>query len=224
MREVALGPSPATKGLPAYRAASGSAGDGAVEEGGDVAAGAPAGKVGHARDASDEGLLGIDIDLLQTTSRQAAGEVRHMPTRKSTAPAAPEGPDAPGAERAVQATRDRAKRKKIAPAGLEAQGRVEETPKARFEYNPHLPPLLRFADEPAAADRPPQLLASLARREDLADKVQMIYIDPPNLTCLMSGVQQAPAHRNTGDSELDRYVQLSQGSRTSPREMAWAAE
>ena len=147
-----------------------------------------------------------------------------MPTRKSTAPAAPEGLDAPGAERAVQATRHRAKRKNIPPAGLEAQGRVEETPKARFEYNPHLPPLLRFADEPAAADRPPQLLASLARREDLADKVQMIYIDPPNLTCLMSGVQQAPAHRNTGDSELDRYVQLSQGSRTSPREMAWAAE
>ena len=38
-----------------------------------------------------------------------------------------------------------AKRKNIPPAGLEAQGVLKDTPKIRYEYNPHLPPVLRSA-------------------------------------------------------------------------------
>ena len=45
-----------------------------------------------------------------------------------------------------------AKRKNIPPAGLEAQGRIQETPKLRYEYNPHLPPVLRSATDAAEAD------------------------------------------------------------------------
>ena len=36
---------------------------------------------------------------------------------------------------------DEAKRKNIPPAGLAAQGKVRETPKIRYAYDPHLPPL-----------------------------------------------------------------------------------
>jgi adenine-specific DNA-methyltransferase len=97
-----------------------------------------------------------------------------MPTRKSTPPTAAEGPDAPGTEQAVQTTRHRAKRKNIPPAGLEAQGRVEEAPKLRFEYNPHLPPVLRFADDPAAADRLPQLLVTARERALSADEAAVL--------------------------------------------------
>lgn len=43
-----------------------------------------------------------------------------------------------------------AKRKNIPPAGLEAQGVVREAPRLRREYNPHLPPVLRSATDPAA--------------------------------------------------------------------------
>ena len=34
------------------------------------------------------------------------------------------------------------KRKYITPAGLASQGKVEEAPKLKFEYNPHLAPVL----------------------------------------------------------------------------------
>ena len=39
------------------------------------------------------------------------------------------------------------KRKHIPPAGLAAQGRVQEVPKTRYAYDPHLPPVLRFDDD-----------------------------------------------------------------------------
>ena len=101
-----------------------------------------------------------------------------MPSRKR-APAQPETPalgatgDMAAAE-AVSATRHRAKRKNIPPAGLEAQGRVEEAPKLRFEYNPHLPPVLRFADDPAAADRLPALLQTARERALSADEAAIL--------------------------------------------------
>lgn len=46
---------------------------------------------------------------------------------------------------AVSAYTHTAKRKNIPPAGLESEGRLEEAPKLRFDYNPHLPPALRSA-------------------------------------------------------------------------------
>jgi adenine-specific DNA-methyltransferase len=67
-----------------------------------------------------------------------------------------------------------ARRKNIPPAGLEAQGRVEEAPKARFHYNPHLPPVLRFADDPADADRLPALLQTARERALSADEAAVL--------------------------------------------------
>ena len=80
-----------------------------------------------------------------------------MATRKpaqadAVDPAATAGPDS------IQTVKHRARRKNIPPAGIEAQGRVEESPKVRHHYNPHLPPVLRFSRDPAAADRLPELL------------------------------------------------------------------
>ena len=49
------------------------------------------------------------------------------------------------------------KRKNIPPAGLAAQGKVKEVPKARYSYDPHLPPVLRF-DSTGKEDMIPDLL------------------------------------------------------------------
>ncbi len=37
-----------------------------------------------------------------------------------------------------------AKRKNVPPAAMAAEGAVPKVPKARYEYSPHLPPVLRF--------------------------------------------------------------------------------
>ena len=47
------------------------------------------------------------------------------------------------ASEAVTSYKTSAKRKNIPPAGLEAHGTLQEAPKIRYEYNPHLPPTLR---------------------------------------------------------------------------------
>lgn len=93
-----------------------------------------------------------------------------MATRKKITPASANGTHGSAAEAPdpVQSVKHRAKRKNIPPAGLEAQGRVEEAPKLRLDYNPHLPPRLRFADDPAQADRLPELLA-IARQRALTE-------------------------------------------------------
>jgi adenine-specific DNA-methyltransferase len=56
-----------------------------------------------------------------------------------------------------------AKRKNNPPAGLAAQGRVREVPKAQYTYNPHLPPLLRF-DATSGSDKLPELLLTARTR------------------------------------------------------------
>jgi adenine-specific DNA-methyltransferase len=171
----------------------------------------------------------------------------------------------------VQTIKHPAKRKNIPPAGLEAHGRIQEAPKLRYEYNPHLPPVLRSAPDAATADRLPELLAtarqraltedearllaealrrhepwlewverdlfadpqldyakavqfyqhdvdwanrmilgdslqvmaSLARREDLAGRVQMIYIDPPYGIKFASNFQPQLGQRDVKDREQD---------------------
>lgn len=70
----------------------------------------------------------------------------------------------PATNDAVTAIKHPAKRKNIPPAGLEAQGRIQETPRLRYEYNPHLPPVLRSATDATAADRLPELLATARQR------------------------------------------------------------
>lgn len=52
-----------------------------------------------------------------------------------------------------------AKRKNIPLAGLESQGRIQESPKFRYGYNPHLSPVLRSATDATGADKLPELLA-----------------------------------------------------------------
>lgn len=85
-----------------------------------------------------------------------------MPRPKKTNPAAPNAGDA------IASIKYPAKRKNIPPAGLEAQGVLQETPRLRYEYNPHLPPNLRSATDAAEADKLPELLA-IARKRALTD-------------------------------------------------------
>jgi adenine-specific DNA-methyltransferase len=58
-------------------------------------------------------------------------------------------------------------------AGLAAQGRVRETPKVSYAYDPHLPPALRF-DPTGAADELPELLEQATRRPLTADEARLI--------------------------------------------------
>jgi adenine-specific DNA-methyltransferase len=85
-----------------------------------------------------------------------------MPVDKGAA--APSPAPKPGDQ--VAAHTYPSKRKNNPPAGLAAQGMVSETPRLRYEYNPHLPPVLRFG--PAATDALPELLAT-ARQRPLTD-------------------------------------------------------
>ena len=56
-----------------------------------------------------------------------------------------------------------ATRKNIPPAGLEAQGEVRDTAAIRYEYNPHLPPVLRSSPDAETADSLPELLSKATR-------------------------------------------------------------
>lgn len=86
-----------------------------------------------------------------------------MPRKKKTDPAAPNAGDS------IASIKYPAKRKNLPPAGIEAQGRLQEAPRLRYEYNPHLPPVLRSATEAAEADKLPELLAT-ARQRALTDE------------------------------------------------------
>ena len=68
-----------------------------------------------------------------------------MPRKKKTDPAAPNAGDS------IASIKYPAKRKNIPPAGLEAQGVLKDAPKIRYEYNPHLPPVLRSATDATGA-------------------------------------------------------------------------
>jgi len=56
-----------------------------------------------------------------------------------------------------------ATRKNLPPAGLAAQGKLEQAPRIRYSYDPHRPPVLRF-DGNGVADRLTELLAEATRR------------------------------------------------------------
>ena len=73
---------------------------------------------------------------------------------------------------------DTATRKNNPPAGIAAQGRIQETPKQEYAYNPHLPPNLR-SDPNGDADELPELLQIAQQRplnakeaKTLADALQ----------------------------------------------------
>ena len=62
---------------------------------------------------------------------------------------------------------DTATRKNNPPAGIAAQGKIKETPKQAYAYNPHLPPNLR-SDPNGDADKLPELL-QIAQQRALTD-------------------------------------------------------
>ncbi len=93
-----------------------------------------------------------------------------MPRKSKTSSAAPMASDS------IASLKYSAKRKNIPPAGLEAQGLVRETPRLRYEYNPHLPPILRSAKEASEADQLPELLA-IARTRALSAEEAKILAD-----------------------------------------------
>ena len=66
-----------------------------------------------------------------------------------------------------------AKRKNNPPAKIAGEGTVPAVPKAVYEYNPHLPPVLRF-DVEGKPDKLPELLAEARRRKLTAEEVQLL--------------------------------------------------
>ena len=63
---------------------------------------------------------------------------------------------------------DTSTRKNNPPAGIAAQGKIQETPKQEYAYNPHLPPNLR-SDPNGDADKLPELL-QIAQQRPLRDE------------------------------------------------------
>jgi hypothetical protein len=74
----------------------------------------------------------------------------------------------------ITAIKHPAKRKNIPPAGLEAQGVLRQAPQVRYEYNPHLPPVLRSAPHAKEADKLPELLATARQRALSAEEAKLL--------------------------------------------------
>ena len=68
---------------------------------------------------------------------------------------------------------DTATRKNNPPAGIAAQGKINETPKQEYAYNPHLPPNLR-SDPNGDADKLPELLQIAQQRALSADEAKTL--------------------------------------------------
>ena len=77
-------------------------------------------------------------------------------------------------EKEVQDYRhDTATRKNNPPAGIAAQGKIQETPKQEYAYNPHLPPQLQF-DPNGDADKLPELLQKAQQQALTAEEAKTI--------------------------------------------------
>ena len=68
---------------------------------------------------------------------------------------------------------DTATRKNNPPAGIAAQGKIKETPKQEYAYNPHLPPNLR-SDPNGEADKLPELLQIAQQRALTAEEAKTL--------------------------------------------------
>jgi adenine-specific DNA-methyltransferase len=78
-----------------------------------------------------------------------------------------------GDEQVVDLRFPGATRKNIPPVGLEARGKVVKEKKLAYDYNPHLPPVLRF-DADGAADKLPELLEEAGKRPLTAEEQKML--------------------------------------------------
>lgn len=81
---------------------------------------------------------------------------------------------APDIGDAIASIKYPAKRKNIPPAGLEAQGKIQKTPSIRYEYNPHLPPVLRSRTTATELDKLPELLAIARHRALTAEEAKIL--------------------------------------------------
>jgi adenine-specific DNA-methyltransferase len=88
-------------------------------------------------------------------------------SRKNTASSAADGDS-------VASYKYPSKRKNNPPAGLAAQGVLKDAPKIRYEYNPHLPPVLRSATDAVKADQLPELLRLARQRALSADEAKQL--------------------------------------------------
>ena len=68
---------------------------------------------------------------------------------------------------------DTATRKNNPPAGIAAHGKIKETPKQEYAYNPHLPPNLR-SDPNGDADKLPELLQKAQQQTLTAEEAKTI--------------------------------------------------
>ena len=68
---------------------------------------------------------------------------------------------------------DTATRKNNPPAGIAAQGKIQETPKQEYAYNPHLPPQLQF-DPNGDVDKLPELLQKAQQRALTAEEAKTL--------------------------------------------------
>jgi adenine-specific DNA-methyltransferase len=98
----------------------------------------------------------------------AGALIRNMARKKKTES------DAATANSSVVSLKYPATRKNIPPAGLEGQGRIQETPKIRYQYNPHLPPMLRSATDATGEDKLPELLTTARQRALSADEAKLL--------------------------------------------------
>jgi adenine-specific DNA-methyltransferase len=92
-----------------------------------------------------------------------------MPSKEKAASA-----NASKVSKSITSIKYSAKRKNIPPAGLEAQGVIKETPKICYEYNPHLPPVLRSATKASETDKLPELLTVARQRALSVEEVKLL--------------------------------------------------
>jgi adenine-specific DNA-methyltransferase len=81
--------------------------------------------------------------------------------------------DNSGSEDIVDLRFPGAKRKNIPPVGLEARGKVVKEKQLAYEYNPHLPPVLRF-DANGVVDMLPELLEEAGKRPLTWDEQKLL--------------------------------------------------
>ena len=94
-------------------------------------------------------------------------------TTRKTASVKPKSKPKIKAKSPVLDYRHDATRKNIPPAGLAAQGKVMEQAKIKYQYNPHLPPKLRF-DSTGGEDSLPELLETARIRPLNADETRLL--------------------------------------------------
>ena len=127
----------------------------------------------------------------------------------------------PAASDSIASLKYPAKRKNIPPAGLEAQGTIQEAPKLRFEYNPHLPPVLRSATEAAEADQLPDPTCGSGTTAFVAEHWGRRWI-----TCDTSRVALALARQRLMTARLPFYQlrELNAEDLNRNKDGTWIAE